>query len=102
MPELPEVEVVRRGLAEHILGAEFQHTDVLHPRAVRGQNGGAAAIAAGLSGARVADVRRRGKYLWLELAERETSWCTWACPARCCWGSRVRLSHRTCGSGRGW
>ncbi|MGP5929147.1 bifunctional DNA-formamidopyrimidine glycosylase/DNA-(apurinic or apyrimidinic site) lyase [Corynebacterium glyciniphilum] len=70
MPELPEVEVVRRGLAEHILGAEFQRTDVLHPRAVRGQDGGAAAIAAGLSGARVADVRRRGKYLWLELAER--------------------------------
>ncbi|MGN0094811.1 MAG: bifunctional DNA-formamidopyrimidine glycosylase/DNA-(apurinic or apyrimidinic site) lyase [Corynebacterium sp.] len=70
MPELPEVEVVRRGLAEHILGAEFEHTEVLHPRAVRGQDGGAAAVVAGLRGARVGDVRRRGKYLWLDLAER--------------------------------
>lgn len=70
MPELPEVEVVRRGLAEHILGAEFEHTEVLHPRAVRGQDGGAAAVVAGLRGARVGDVCRRGKYLWLDLAER--------------------------------
>ncbi|MDN5682344.1 bifunctional DNA-formamidopyrimidine glycosylase/DNA-(apurinic or apyrimidinic site) lyase [Corynebacterium glyciniphilum] len=70
MPELPEVEVVRRGLAEHILGAEFEHTEVLHPRAVRGQDGGAAAVVAGLSGARVGGVCRRGKYLWLDLAGR--------------------------------
>ncbi|MCJ7859425.1 bifunctional DNA-formamidopyrimidine glycosylase/DNA-(apurinic or apyrimidinic site) lyase [Corynebacterium kalidii] len=70
MPELPEVEVVRAGLAEHILGARFRHTEVLHPRAVRGQDGGAAAVVDGLRGAVVAAVRRRGKYLWLELGER--------------------------------
>ncbi|WP_297005545.1 bifunctional DNA-formamidopyrimidine glycosylase/DNA-(apurinic or apyrimidinic site) lyase [uncultured Corynebacterium sp.] len=67
MPELPEVEVVRRGLAEHITGATFVGTEVLHPRAVRGQEGGAAALEAGLADARIVAVRRRGKYLWMEL-----------------------------------
>ena len=69
MPELPEVEVVRSGLAEHILGATFLHTSVLHPRAVRGQEGGQNALVDGLDTARVDAVRRRGKYLWLELGK---------------------------------
>lgn len=70
MPELPEVEVVRAGLAEHILDATFLHTEVLHPRAVRGQDGGASALIAGLDAAVVSQVCRRGKYLWLELGSR--------------------------------
>ncbi|MGO1950009.1 MAG: bifunctional DNA-formamidopyrimidine glycosylase/DNA-(apurinic or apyrimidinic site) lyase [Mycobacteriaceae bacterium] len=69
MPELPEVEVVRRGLAEHILGATFLNTTVLHPRAVRGQVGGADALVAGLDAATVQDVCRRGKFLWLDLGD---------------------------------
>jgi formamidopyrimidine-DNA glycosylase len=69
VPELPEVEVVRSGLAEHILGATFLHTSVLHPRAVRGQEGGQNALVDGLDTARVDAVRRRGKYLWLELGK---------------------------------
>ncbi|HIW91622.1 MAG TPA: bifunctional DNA-formamidopyrimidine glycosylase/DNA-(apurinic or apyrimidinic site) lyase [Candidatus Corynebacterium avicola] len=69
MPELPEVEVVRRGLAEHILGATFLNTNVLHPRAVRGQEGGQDALVAGLDAAVVADVCRRGKYMWLDLGD---------------------------------
>ena len=36
MPELPEVEVVRRGLDNHIVGRTFDTVEVLHPRAVRG------------------------------------------------------------------
>ncbi|MFZ2273986.1 bifunctional DNA-formamidopyrimidine glycosylase/DNA-(apurinic or apyrimidinic site) lyase [Corynebacterium variabile] len=67
MPELPEVEVVRRGLAEHITGATIVGTEVLHPRAVRGQPGGAAALEAGLEDARITALRRRGKYLWIDL-----------------------------------
>ena len=67
MPELPEVEVVRRGLAEHITGATVVGTEVLHPRAVRNQAGGAAALESGLEDARIAGVCRRGKFLWLEL-----------------------------------
>lgn len=67
MPELPEVEVVRRGLAEHITGATIAGTEVLHPRAVRGQPGGAAALEAGLEDAHITALRRRGKYLWIGL-----------------------------------
>ncbi|WP_291473240.1 bifunctional DNA-formamidopyrimidine glycosylase/DNA-(apurinic or apyrimidinic site) lyase [Corynebacterium sp.] len=67
MPELPEVEVVRSGLAEHITGATIIGTEVLHPRAVRGQPGGAAALEAGLEDARITALRRRGKYFWIDL-----------------------------------
>jgi formamidopyrimidine-DNA glycosylase len=73
VPELPEVEVVRRGLAEHITGATMVGTEVLHPRAVRSQPGGAAELEAGLDDVRVDAVRRRGKYLWLELTPRGAS-----------------------------
>lgn len=66
MPELPEVEVVRRGLAEHLTGARFQDVEVRHPRANRGQD---APLPDLLAGARIQDIRRRGKYLWLTLDE---------------------------------
>ncbi|NKV57512.1 DNA-formamidopyrimidine glycosylase, partial [Rhodococcus hoagii] len=35
MPELPEVEVVRRGLEAHVVGHTIADVEVLHPRAVR-------------------------------------------------------------------
>ncbi|MGH7291025.1 MAG: DNA-formamidopyrimidine glycosylase family protein, partial [Myxococcota bacterium] len=35
MPELPEVEVVRRGLAAHVVGKSITAVRVHHPRAVR-------------------------------------------------------------------
>lgn len=69
MPELPEVEVVRRGLVNHVIGRTIASVDVLHPRSVRRHDGGAADFAAVLAGAQVVDVRRRGKYLWLLLAD---------------------------------
>lgn len=69
MPELPEVEVVRRGLQAHVLGRQIHSVDVLHPRAVRRHLAGAADFAASLSGARPVEVRRRGKYLWLALED---------------------------------
>lgn len=58
---------MRRGLAEHITGATIVGTEVLHPRAVRGQPGGAAALEAGLEDARITALRRRGKYLLIDL-----------------------------------
>ncbi|WP_414123283.1 bifunctional DNA-formamidopyrimidine glycosylase/DNA-(apurinic or apyrimidinic site) lyase [Corynebacterium nuruki] len=73
MPELPEVEVVRRGLAAHITGATMVGTEVLHPRAVRSQPGGATELEAGLDDVRIDAVRRRGKYLWLELTPRRAA-----------------------------
>jgi len=67
MPELPEVETVRRGLARWVTGRQIDTVEVLHPRAVRRHVAGAADFAAALPGRTVTDVHRRGKYLWLAL-----------------------------------
>src|SRR5687768_15121573 len=67
MPELPEVEVVRRGLAEHVLGRTISAVTVGHPRSVRRHPAGADDFTVRLTGRLVSAVRRRGKYLWLEL-----------------------------------
>ncbi|OLT08904.1 DNA-formamidopyrimidine glycosylase [Pseudonocardia sp. CNS-004] len=67
MPELPEVEVVRRGLADHVLDRTITEVAVAHPRAVRRHVEGAADFAARLAGRTVTGACRRGKYLWLEL-----------------------------------
>jgi formamidopyrimidine-DNA glycosylase len=69
VPELPEVETVRRGLAEHVAGRAVDEVEVLHPRAVRRHAAGAADFAAALRG-RVLDAPlRRGKYLWLPVGD---------------------------------
>ena len=68
MPELPEVEVVRRGLEQFVVGRRIQTVEVLHSRAVRRHEGGAADFVARLSGRTIDGARRRGKYLWLPLA----------------------------------
>jgi formamidopyrimidine-DNA glycosylase len=67
MPELPEVEVVRAGLARHVLGATITAVEVLHPRPVRRDPRGPRGFAEALTGRRIEDARRRGKYLWLPL-----------------------------------
>jgi formamidopyrimidine-DNA glycosylase len=69
MPELPEVETVRRGLEHHVVGRTIQAVDVLHPRAVRRHLAGPAEFAAALAGRRLDGARRRGKYLWLSVGE---------------------------------
>ncbi|WP_433688482.1 bifunctional DNA-formamidopyrimidine glycosylase/DNA-(apurinic or apyrimidinic site) lyase [Micromonospora carbonacea] len=67
MPELPEVETVRQGLAQWVTGRRIVGVEVRHPRAVRRHLAGPAHFADVLSGRTVLDVRRRGKYLWLPL-----------------------------------
>ncbi|PWJ56379.1 formamidopyrimidine-DNA glycosylase [Quadrisphaera granulorum] len=67
MPELPEVEVVRRGLARWTTGARVEAVEVLHPRPVRRHTAGPDDLVARLVGARIDDVVRRGKFLWFEL-----------------------------------
>jgi formamidopyrimidine-DNA glycosylase len=67
VPELPEVEVVRRGLAAHVLDRKITAVDVAHPRAVRRHVAGGADFAARLVGRTITAACRRGKYLWLEL-----------------------------------
>ena len=69
MPELPEVETVRQGLDEHVVGRRIESVEVLHPRAVRRHEAGPADFAARLRGRRVDGTRRRGKYLWLPVGE---------------------------------
>ncbi|MEV0996339.1 bifunctional DNA-formamidopyrimidine glycosylase/DNA-(apurinic or apyrimidinic site) lyase [Nonomuraea sp. NPDC050202] len=68
MPELPEVEVVRRGLAQWVTGREIASAEVLHPRAIRRHVPGADEFAARLKGRTVLSAQRRGKYLWLPLS----------------------------------
>ena len=71
MPELPEVEVVRRGLEPHIVDHAFKSVEILHPRANRGQDEPLGAL---LHNRVVSAIARRGKYLWCELdghTERE-------------------------------
>uniref|UniRef100_A0AAU2JWY6 Formamidopyrimidine-DNA glycosylase n=1 Tax=Streptomyces sp. NBC_00049 TaxID=2903617 RepID=A0AAU2JWY6_9ACTN len=73
MPELPEVEVVRRGLERWVAGRTVEAVEVLHPRAVRRHPGGGADFAARLAGETIGVPQRRGKYLWLPLEGRDLS-----------------------------
>ncbi|ETK31813.1 bifunctional DNA-formamidopyrimidine glycosylase/DNA-(apurinic or apyrimidinic site) lyase [Microbispora sp. ATCC PTA-5024] len=66
MPELPEVEVVRRGLERWVAGRTVASAEVLHPRAVRRDAGD---LADRLKGRTLRSAERRGKYLWLPLAD---------------------------------
>lgn len=68
MPELPEVEVVRRGLVDHLVGRGVTSVEVLHPRAARRHAAGEADMIGQITGADVDSAERRGKFLWLPLA----------------------------------
>ena len=68
MPELPEVEVVRRGLERHVVGATITSVAVLHPRPVRRDPLGPEGFATAVTGRAVTGACRRGKYFWLALA----------------------------------
>jgi len=67
VPELPEVEVVRRGLDAHVVGRSITGVDVLHPRPLRRHLAGPTDFAASVTGRRIVAACRRGKYLWLPL-----------------------------------
>ena len=69
MPELPEVESVRRGLAAGVTGARVTAVQVYRDSCVRRVPGGPAHFAAELSDAVLASAVRRGKFLWLELGD---------------------------------
>ncbi|NDR53988.1 bifunctional DNA-formamidopyrimidine glycosylase/DNA-(apurinic or apyrimidinic site) lyase [Actinomyces sp. 565] len=67
MPELPEVETVRAGLARHLTGRVVERVEVLDPRPLRRQRGGAEAFVQLLAGRSFSAAVRRGKFLWLPL-----------------------------------
>lgn len=65
MPELPEVEIVRRGLERAAVGTTIRAARMLHPRATRRHLAGGDDLVAALTGTVVLGAHRRGKYLWL-------------------------------------
>ena len=71
MPELPEVEVVRRGVDKWATGRSIASVDVLYPRSVRRSPGGASAVRSALVGDAFRCASRRGKYLWLPLMGKD-------------------------------
>ncbi|MEZ7692043.1 bifunctional DNA-formamidopyrimidine glycosylase/DNA-(apurinic or apyrimidinic site) lyase [Rothia mucilaginosa] len=71
MPELPEVETVRAGLAEHSVGRPVQAVRVVDARSLRRHLPGPAHFEAALTGRTLRGAYRRGKYLWLTLSESD-------------------------------
>lgn len=68
MPELPEVETIRRGLAPHIVGRRIERVEVRDPR-LRWPV--AQDLPEKLAGRRIMEADRRGKYLLLRLDNRD-------------------------------
>ena len=73
MPELPEVETVRRGLADRLNSFEIKEIEVCRARAIASP-GGVDQFVAGLTGATVGAWSRRGKYLMAQLEPNRGSW----------------------------
>jgi formamidopyrimidine-DNA glycosylase len=73
VPELPEVETVRAGLARELVGRTISDVEVRHPRTVRRHVAGGEDFTQRLRGATILDVRRRGKFLWLPLRSPDGS-----------------------------
>ncbi len=71
MPELPEVEVVRAGLAPAVVGARIESVTVSDDRALTRHAGDGAAFERALMGRTISAAARRGKFLWLPLEDRE-------------------------------
>ena len=71
MPELPEVETVRAGIADHSLGRPVRAVRVIDARSLRRHLPGPAHFEAALTGRALRGAYRRGKYLWLTLSEAD-------------------------------
>ena len=71
MPELPEVETVRAGVEQHVVGRTVAVAEVMNPRAVRRDLSGPAGFAAAMAGRTFLRAERRGKYLWFALDDNE-------------------------------
>lgn len=69
MPELPEVEVVRAGLAPAVTGARVTAVDVLDSRALTRHDAASGDFERLVTGARVEAAVRRGKFLWLPFGD---------------------------------
>lgn len=63
MPELPEVETIRRQLEPELVGRVIESLEILDQRLTRPEPPGV--VSEAVRGARVSAVGRRGKYLWV-------------------------------------
>lgn len=73
MPELPEVEVVRRGVARWVVGRTVEDVEVVDPRSLRRHTAGPEGFSRELTGLTVVDACRRGKFLWLPVRAADES-----------------------------
>src|SRR5271170_7967109 len=71
MPELPEVEIVRRGLRAKIPGETIQNVEVFREQSIGYPK--PKSFATLLVGRTFTDVSRRGKYLLLHLASKNAA-----------------------------
>jgi formamidopyrimidine-DNA glycosylase len=69
MPELPEVEVVRSGLEPALTGATVRRVEVFDARSLRRHDGPEEDFVHRLTGARLLTPERRGKFLWVPIAD---------------------------------
>ena len=67
MPELPEAETVRRGLAETVLNSAIQSIEVFDSRCLKKHPGGEQDFSAILTGKKFLSAVRRGKFIWLPI-----------------------------------
>lgn len=71
MPELPEVETVRSGLASQILGAKINNVKVFENRSIRQHDKGKRDFQSQLIENKVVSANRRGKFMWLQLENQK-------------------------------
>ena len=94
MPELPEVETVRVGLEAAAVGRVVDSVEVFGPRTVRRQPGGVPEFVARVTGRKITAAHRRGKYLWLSLADPT--------PGKRGWGPATSAKGAIDPGERGW
>jgi len=75
VPELPEVETVRAGLASHVIGALVNEIEVHDSRSLKRNFSGLDGFVNELTGERLQGVSRRGKFLWLPLTATRAVVC---------------------------
>jgi formamidopyrimidine-DNA glycosylase len=71
MPELPEVEVVRRGLEGSVVGARVASVTVFDGRSLRRHEGPSEDFIERLTGVTFGTPQRRGKFLWVPVGNGE-------------------------------
>jgi formamidopyrimidine-DNA glycosylase len=93
VPELPEVEVVRAGLAPAVTGAIVESVIVYDERSLRRHDGPSDDFVQRLTGAVFAAPLRRGKFLWIPVAEPVSDYPQPAPPASETLGSALSASE---------